>query len=102
MNRKRLWKQPNKDQTETNAQKIISYLAEHPMENIGYSKIARELNIPFSSVRFIITTGKAEEIAFKYGYMAKTFKKKPNVMEVRYMGINYSIESENTEKNSHK
>lgn len=102
MKQKRLWKQPQKEQTETNAQKIISYLAEHPMENIGYSKIARELNIPFSSVRFIITTGKAEEIALKYGYMAKTFKKKPNVMEVRYMGINYSIENEKIEKKAHE
>lgn len=101
MKQKKLWKQPNKEQTETNAQKIITYLAEHPLENIGYSKISRELNIPRQSVTFIIISGKAEEVALKYGYKTKIFRKKPNVMEVVYYGINDTIQEIREEERLH-
>ncbi len=72
---------------ENNCINILKFLSEHPMEGIGYNKIAKELLIPFSTVHYLIKSGKCEQVGFKYGYVTKLFEKKkpvktPNILEV--------------------
>lgn len=77
----------NWDRMKTNCQKILSYVSKHPMTGITYSNISRELNIPRTTVKYLIQSGKCEEVGLEFGYKTKIFNRKPNVIEAVYWDI---------------
>ncbi len=96
-------KEKDWDLMKTNCQKIITFVSEHPLEGITYSDLSREFNIPWTTIKYLIQSGKCEEVALEFGFKAKIIKRKPNCIEaVRWTIYDTQKERKITQEDNYK